>query len=323
MSSPYQRAKSPTAFEIPEVRDELLYSQRLLYRVCMLEHQGDHQGAEKAQRHFTEVVSRGFPESLHDLVEDVHIACDWALSHHGRNDNVVRAAILFTGALLSNKETSTAVPILKKLEPATTGNRELKAIWAINSAIALSKFTPDAVDGRWEIAIREMPLSRWMHYPSLAIGCREHLRKLRLQHQDDGDLQSLLAAAPLAERAYAALTQRIVKGTEFETSGEAVSLLIEIANIQRATSNDAFGALDMPGATQLMELAVVNAASNKRETDLFAKALTFLAQHYSTCGHRDKARDTAIQALAECVEFANKNPEMIKLLQAIFESNKD
>ena len=323
MTSPYQRAKPPSTFEIPEVRDELLHSQRLLYRVCMLENKGDHHGAEKAQRHFTDVVSRGFPESLHDLVEDVHIACNWALSHNGRNDSVIRAALLFTGALLSNKETSTAVPLLRKLEPATNGHGELKSIWAINSAIAFSKFTPDAVDGLWETAIREMPLSRWMHYPSLAIGCREYLRKLRTNHQENGNLQSLLAAAPLAERAYAALTQRVVKGSEFETSSEAISLLIEIGRTQHAVSSDAFGALEIPDATELMELAVVNAAANRREIDLFAKSLTFLAQHYSTCGNRDKARDTAINALAECAQLPTQHPEMIKLLQAIFEANKD
>lgn len=289
----------------------------------MLENKGDLHGAEKAQRDFTKVVSQGFQESLHDLAEDIHIACDWALSHNGRTPNVIRAAVLFTGALLKNNETSTAIPILRKLEPATHGDRELKAIWAINSAVALSKFTPDAVVGLWETAIREMPLGRWMLYPSLAIGCREHIRKLRTNHQENGDLQSLLAAAPLAERAYAALTQRAMKGSDFETSSEAVSLLIEIAKTQHAVSSDAFGALEMPGATELMELAVINAAASRREIDLFAKSLTFLAQHYSTCGDREKARDTAIQALGECAQLPTQNADMMKLLQAIFEANKD
>jgi hypothetical protein len=323
MLSPYQRAKSPSTFKIPEVRHELLHSQRLLYRICTLENEGDLHGAERAQDKFSTLVSRGFPEGLHDLVEDVHIACDWALGHSGPKVNVLRAAILFTGALLKNEETSTAIPILRKLETATNGHRELTSLWAINSAIGLSKFSPGAVDSLWDTAIREMPLGRWMHYPSLANGCREHIRKLRLQHQENGDLQSLLTACPLAERAYAALTHRSVKGTEFETSREVVTLLVELAQTQRASSDDGFGALEMPGATELMELAVINAAANGREIDLFTTSLTILAQHYATCGEREKARNTAVQALAECTDLPTRNPEMIRLLQVIFEANKD
>jgi hypothetical protein len=323
MTSPYQRAKHPSTFEIPEVRDELLYSQRLLYRLCTLENEGNPLRAAKAQRHFTEVVQRSFQESLHDLAEDVHIACDWALKHNGRNENVIRAAILFAGALLNNKETSTAVLILRKVEPATNGDRELKAIWAINSAIAFLTFKPDAIDGYWQTAIREMPLPRWIHYPSLIMGCRDHIRKLRIQHQENGDLQALLAAAPLAERAYAALTQRVVKGSHIETSRETVSLLIELAKTQHVSSTEGLGSLDIPGATPLMELAVINAAANKQAVDLFAKSLTFLAHHYSACGDREKARDTAVQAIAECAQLPIQNPAMIRILHAIFESNKD
>jgi hypothetical protein len=196
-------------------------------------------------------------------------------------------------------------------------------MWAINAALAFVTFKPDAADGLWETAIRDMPLSRWMYYPSLVIGSTRHIRKLRTQSQDGGDLQSLLAAAPLAERAYAALTHRSIKGSHLETSREAVGLLIEIANLQHAAATDSFISLDIPEATKLMELSVVNAAANRKEVDLFAKALTFLAQHYSTCGDREKAKDTSIQALSECAQLPKQEPEMVRLLLAIFEANKD
>jgi hypothetical protein len=144
-----------------------------------------------------------------------------------------------------------------------------------------------------------------------------------LQQEEEGDLQTLLAIGPLAERAYAALTTVAVKGTAFERSGEAVRLLVEIGKTQLAYTRDAFGPLEVPSATQILELAAINAAANTTEEDLFPRALTTLAEHYSTCGEREKARDAAGQAILEYAQCSRPNPEAIKALQLIFEANKD
>jgi hypothetical protein len=72
-----------------------------------------------------------------------------------------------------------------------------------------------------------------------------------------------------------------------------------------------------------MELAVINAGPNTTEEDLFPRALTSLADHYSTLGEREKARDAAGQALLEYTQCSKHNPEVIKALQLILLSNKD
>jgi len=114
-----------------------------------------------------------------------------------------------------------------------------------------------------------------------------------------------------------------VKGTPFERSGEVVRLLVEIGRTQLAYTRDAFGSLEIPNATQILELAAINAATNTTEEDLFPRALTTLAEHYSTCGESEKARDAAGQAILEYAQCSKHNPEVIRALQLIFEANKD
>jgi hypothetical protein len=324
MTHPYHRAKPDcSTFEIPEVRDELLYSQRVLYTLCACENAHNRQGATESLARFNEVVGDGFEENLYDLTEDVHNACNWALRQETPPQRVFQAATLFAGALLQRGYIAPAIPLLRKLGDAPITSHELRALWAINSAVAFQEFTGSPSNEHWEAAIRNMPLNRWKHYPSLVVGCRNYLRRLRLQQEDQGDLQTLLAIGPFAERAYAALTAVAVKGTPFERSGEAVRLFIEIGKTQLAYTRDALGSLEMPSATQILELASINAASNNTEEDLFPRALTSLAEHYSTSGDREKARDAAGQAILEYAQCSSHNPEAIKALQLIFEANKD
>lgn len=324
MTHPYHRAKPDcSTFEIPEVRDELLYSQRVLYTLCACENAHDRQGATETLALFNELVGDGFEENLYDLTEDVHNACNWALRQETPPQRVFEAAILFAGALLQRGYVAPAVPLLKKLTDAPITSHELKSLCAINSAVAFHEITGSPSNEHWETAIREMPLSRWKYYPSLVVGCRNYLRRLRLQQEEEGDLQTLLAIGPYAERAYGALTAVAVKGTPFERSGEAVRLLVEIGKTQLAYTRDAFGPLEIPSATQILELAAINAAANTTEEDLFPRALTSLAEHYSTSGEREKARDAAGQAILEYAQCSRPNPEAIKALQLIFEANKD
>ncbi len=324
MTHPYHRAKPDcSTFEIPEVRDELLYSQRVLYTLCACENAHNRQGATESLARFNELVGDGFEENLYDLTEDVHNACNWALRQETPPQRVFQAATLFAGRLLQHGHIAPAIPLLRKLEDAPITSHELRSLWAINSAIALQELTGTPSDEHWETAIREMPLNRWKYYPSLAIGCRDYLRRLRFQHEEQGDLQTLLGIGTIAERAYTALTAVTVKGTPFERSGEVVRLLVEIGRTQLAYTRDAFGPLEIPNATQILELAAINAATNTTEEDLFPRALTTLAEHYSTCGEREKARDAAGQAILEYVQCSNHNPEVIRALQLIFEANKD
>ncbi len=324
MTHPYHRAKPDcSTFEIPEVRDELLYSQRVLYTLCACENESNWRGATETLARFKELVGDGFEENLYDLTEDVHNACNWALRQETPPQSVFEAAVLFAGALLQRGYLAPAVPLLKKLEDAPITSHELKSLCAINSAVAVQELTGSPSNEHWETAIREMPLSRWKHYPSLVVGCRNYLRRLRLQQEEEGDLQTVLAIGPIAERAYTALTAVAVKGTPFERSGEVVRLLVEIGRTQLAYTRDAFGPLEIPSATQILELAAINSASNNTEEDLFPRALTSLAKHYSTSGDREKARDAAGQAILEYAQCAKPNPEAIRALQLIFEANKD
>jgi hypothetical protein len=324
MTHPYHRAKpSCSTFEIPEVRDELLHSQRVLYTLCGCENEGNKTGARDALALFNELVVGGFEENVYDLSEDVHNVCTWALRQDSPPQTVLQAATLFAGALLHHGHTAPAVLILRRLDNAPFKSREIKSLWAVNSAIASEGLSGHPSDSHWETAIQEMPIHRWQHYPSLIVGCRNLLRRLRLQHEEKGDLQALLAAGPLAERAHAALTTRSAKATPFERSGEAVRLLVEVAHTQHSSTEDGFVALDLPSATHLFEHAVMNAAANATEEDLFTRALTVLAQHYSITGEREKARDAAAQALAEYAWCRKHDPSVIKALQLIFESNRE
>ena len=324
MTHPYHRAK-PTCstFEIPEVRHELLHSQRVLYNLCGCENDGNKQGAKDALALFNELVTSGFEENLYDLAEDVHNACTWALRQDSPPQTILEAATLFAGALLQRGHVAPAIPMLKRLENAPFKSHEMRSLWAINSAIAHEALSGTPSDAHWETAIQEMPIHRWKHYPSLLVGCRNLLRRLRAHQEEDGDLQSLLAAGPLAERAYAALTHSGVKATPCERSGEAVRLLVDIGHTQKAFTEDAFGTLEIPSATHILEHAAMNAAANTTEDDLFTRTLTVLAQHYSMNGEREKARDAAGQALTEYAWCKRHDPEVVKILQLIFEANKD
>jgi hypothetical protein len=324
MTHPYHRAK-PTcsSFEIPEIRYELLQSQRVLYALCCCENEGNARGAREALNRFNELTADAFEENLYDLTEDVHNASAWALRQHPPSQKILQMAVLFAGALLQHGHVAPAVPLLKRLEDVPFKSRELKSLWAINSAVAFEKLYRIPNDELWAAAVQEMPLNRWQHYPSLAVGCRNLLRRLRLQHEEDGHIQPLLTAGTLAEKAHAALTSPSVKATPFERSGEAVRLLIEIAHAQHAFIEDAFGTLELPSATQIFEHAAINAAQNNTEEDLFPRALTTLAQHYSMIGEREKARDSAAQALAEYAWCKSHDKEVIKTIQFIFEANRD
>jgi len=323
MTSPYQRAKTSAPFPIPEVRDELLFTQRTLYELCLREREKDQDGALATLNRATKLLGESFRENLHDIVVDVHNACDWALRQAPPPESVIRASILFAGTLLQHNCVAAAFPLLKKISTGVNNNRELKAIWAINSAIAAEKLHRSPNEDLWETAIQEMPLTRWAHYPSLSVGCRNHIHRLRERHEDDGDLQSLMAAIPLAERAYAALTQRIVKGSSFECSGGAVRLLIEIARTQHAANVSGLGSLEAPPAIDLFKEAATNAAVNREEEDLFARCLAALADHYSTCGDRENARDVALQGITEYAALKREYPKLIEALRATFEANKD
>ena len=324
MTHPYHRAKpNCSTFEIPEVRDELLHSQRVLYSICGCETEGNRQGAQDALALFNELVTGGFEENLYDLAEDMHGVCTWALRQDPPPQTILQAAILFAGALLQHGQVAPAIPLLKRLEDTPFKSREIRSLWAINSAIAHETLSGAPSDGHWETAIQEMPIHRWKHYPSILVGCRNLLRRLRARQEEDGDLQSLLAAGALAERAYTALTHISVKATPCERSGEAVRLLVEVAHTQKACTEDAFGALEIPSATLIFEHAVMNAGANTTEDDLFTLTLTVLAQHYSMNGEREKARDAAGQALAEYAWCKQHDPQVLKTLQLIFEANKE
>lgn len=323
MSSPYQRAKPHvSSFEIPELRHELLFTQRTLYEVCQRESGKKGGAADRPQEKLMKLIGEAFPENLHDLAEDFHNVCDWAVRREPPSTEIIKTAILFAGALLQRKEVSTAIPLLKKLEGHVGGDRELKSVWAINYAIANERMSGAFQETLWEMAIQEMPLNRWMQYPSLVDGARIYIRKLRRLHEESGDLTSLLAAAPLTERAYLAVTHRDSKGSSFESSGPAVRLLVEIARAQHALSNDAFGPLSIPTPTLILEQAAVNAAVNRTEEDLFVRTLTTLADYHSSCGRRDEARELALRALVECGSLGKKNPKLLETIQAIFEANK-
>jgi hypothetical protein len=324
MTHPYHRAKpNCSTFEIPEVRCELLQSQRALYTLCCLENEGNQRGVRQATALFLELASDAFDENLHDLAEDVHNVCRWALRQEKPPQNILQTAILFAGVLLQHEQTAAAIPLLKSLETAPFTSHELRSLWAINSAVGFEKLTKLPNDELWTTAVQEMPLPRWQQYPSLAVGCRNLLRRLRQRHEDHGELQALLAAGPLAERAYAALTSRHVKATPFERSGDAVRLLIEIGHTRHAWTEDAFGDLAIPSSTRVLEQSAITAAVNTTEDDLFPLTLTILAQHYAKIGDREKARDTAAQGLAEYAWCRHHDPKVIQALQLIFHSNTE
>jgi hypothetical protein len=323
MNSPYQRAKTSAPFPIPEVRDELLFTQRTLYELCQRETEQDHQGALAALSRATKLLRESFRENLHDIVVDVHNACDWALRQKHPPENVIRAAVLFAGTLLQHGNVAAALPLLKKIEPGFGNNRELKAVWAINLAIATERLYRAPNEDLWETAIQQMPTARWIHYPSLAVGCRNHIHRLREKHENDGDLQSLMAAMPLAERAYVALTHPTVKGSSFERSGSTVRLLIELARMQHATTQDGLEPLTMPSAVDLFKQAIINASVSREEEDLFARSIAALAEHYSSLGDREHARDFAMQGLIECAALKGEHSKLIEALQAILHANSD
>lgn len=323
MTSPYHRAKTSAPFPIPEVRDELLFTQRTLYELCQREKARDYDGALSTLSRATKLLRESFRENLHDIVVDVHNACDWALRQEPPPESVMRASILFAGTLLQHNCVAAAVPLLKKVGTGLGNDRELKAIWAINSAIAADKLYRSPHEELWETAIQQMPLARWAHYPSLSVGCRNLIHRLRSKHGNDGDLQSLMAAMPLAERAYAALTQRTVKGSRFECSSAAVRLFIEIARTQHDTILNGLGPLDTPPAVDLFKEAATNAAVNREEEDLFVRSIAALADHYSSCGDRGNARDVALQGITEYATLKGEYPQVIEALKATFAANKD
>jgi hypothetical protein len=323
MSSPYHRAKTSAPFPIPEVRDELLFTQRTLYELCLHERDRNFQGALATLSRATKLLRESFKENIHDIVVDVHNACDWALRQKHPPESVLRAAVLFAGTLLQHNGVAAALPLLRKLESGLGDNRELKGIWAINSAIATEKLYGSPSEELWEIAIQQMPIAKWIHYPSLAVGCRNHIHRLRENRDKRGDLLSLMAAMPLAERAYVALTQPTVKGSSFERSGVAVRLLIELARTQHETTQEGLAPLAMPPAAELFKQATIHASVNHDEEDLFARTLAALADHYSSCGDRENARDIALQGIVTCATLKGHYPQLMEALEAIFEANKD
>jgi muconolactone delta-isomerase len=216
-----------------------------------------------------------------------------------------------------------ALPLLRKIGPGFANNRELKAVWAINCAIATERMYRAPSEELWETAIQQMPAARWVHYPSLAVGCRNHIHHLREKHESDGDLQSLLAAMPLAERAYVAITHPTAKGSSFERSASAVRLLIELARMQHASTQNGLGPLAMPSSVELFKQAIINASVSREEEDLFARSMAALADHYSSLGDREHARDFAMQGLIECAALKGKYPKLIEALQAILHANME
>lgn len=322
MTHPYHRAKpNCSTFEIAEVRYELLQSQRALYALCCRENEGDARGANKATASFLELVAQAFEENLYDLTEDMHNVCRWALRQKEPPQNILQTAVLFSGRLLQRGHTAAAIPLLKSLENAPFKSAEWRSLWAINSAVGFENLRGILHEELWTTAVHEMPAQRWKEYPTLALGCRCLLRRLRLRHEEQGELQALLSAGPIAEWAHEALTCSHTKGTPFERSGDAIRLLVEIGHTQQSWTESAFGVLEVPSSTRILEHAAIIAAANTTEDDIFPFTLTVLAQHYMKIGEHEKARDTAAQALAEYASCQRHDPMVVHALQMIFHSN--
>lgn len=234
MISPYRQSKENRGLEFPEVRVERQYGQRLFAQLWQAEHRNQESEAHEAQRKFSQWATQAFPETLREITPDLHAACDWAALRTRHTVAIPRAVVLFCGCLLNGKETSIAIPLIRKARVLTSGNRELSAVCSINSAIAHKRFAPEIAEDEWLNAMRQMPLTEWSRYPSIAQGAFITLQIFRAQYEHGNNFTSLLEAGALAERAFVALSSNAAKDSHFQSMPATVGLLIEIAAIHKA-----------------------------------------------------------------------------------------
>jgi hypothetical protein len=317
MLSPYRQSKENRGLELPEVRTERQYGQRLLNLLRQAEHLGRTDDAHAAQQKFSGWAVKAFPETLRELTPDLHAASDWAILQTHRPVALARAVTFFCGCLLNGKETSIAIPLIRKARQLTSNNRELSAICAINSAIAHKRFSPEMAENDWIEAIQKMPLTEWHRYPSIVQGAFMTLQKLRGQFEQENSFPSLLEAGALAERAFLALSSNTAKNPAFQSMATTVGLMIEISAIHKATLRSGITLLELPSCVEILKLAAVNAGMNTHNPELFAVGLMHLAHHHLQEGDNNTARDYAIQGMLACSAVPGCSPNLTKAFVAI------
>lgn len=318
MLSPYQESRRTRSVDEPILRSEVLYGKRLLNQLRQEEH--THTASKSTFDKFSSLIAKAFPETVVELAGDVHAACDWAATLKNPSPLILRAATVFAGTLINQGTPSIALTILKKIAPLAKGDRELSALCSINTATALQKMNPEASTSSWEDAITTMPIYKWTEFPSLLAGCHRVLRDLRQQYDEQGDFAALLLAGNYADRAYAAVTNPAIKGTATEASTEVIGLLVEIGNIQHATTLAGLAPVEIPQATEIFRLAAINAATNTADPLLFPRALTHLAQHHLRTGSADEAKNLALQALVESHKAPAPDQELIKAITLLIQA---
>lgn len=318
MLSPYQEARRTRSIDEPILRSEVLYGKRLLNQ--LRQETASHEPSKGTYQRFSAFIAKAFPETVVELAGDVHSACDWAVKHGHPAPFIIRSATVFAGTLINQGVPSIALTILKKTAGVAKTDRELSALNSINTAAALQKMDPEASASSWEDAITTMPLYKWVEYPSLILGCHRTIRELRNQSDTNGDITALLLAGNYADRAYAAITNPAIKGTPTESSVAVIGLLIEIGNVQHATTLAGLPPLGLPESTEIFRLAAFNAATNQGEPLLFPRTLTHLAQHYLRTGQAQEARNIALQALVEVGKASTSDPELIEAISLIVQA---
>lgn len=320
MISPYRQTKETRGLELPEVRVERQYGQRLFTQLWQAEHLKRESEAHQAQQKFSQWATKAFPETLREITPDLHAACEWASNQTRHLFALPRAVVLFCGCLLNGKEVSIAIPLIKRAHTLAAGNRELSAVCSINSAIAHRKFSPEIADDEWLKAIRQMPLTEWSRYPTIVQGAFITLQLLRASYEQQDNFPNLLEAASIAERAFIALSSNAAKSTSFQSMPSAVGLLIEVAAIHKATAVAGIPPLAIPPPGEILKLAAVNAGMNTANTQLFPRALMHLAHHHLQEGEKDAARDYAIQGKLACMNIPSCDPDLTRAFDTLIRS---
>jgi hypothetical protein len=316
--SPYHRAKESRPFDEAVLRPDTLYGQRLLNDLRLHEHRNNQRDGLAAEERFTKLLNTAFPEALHELAIDVHSLCDWATLQAEPHKRVTKVAILFAGTLINKGDIATSIPLLRKASVMAKGDPELYSLASLNQAIAVSTISEDHSWHLWQSALDALPVKQWSRYPALIHGCARLVRHLREDYRSGGEFGQILLAGGYAEYAYEALSAKGLKGTNFETSREAITLLIEIAKTQKEVIRAGLAPLKAPQAGDLFKLAAINAASNQHDPEIFVRALMYLATHHLEMGEKEEAKDAAGQALLEFTQLPSPDPDLGRTLQVIF-----
>jgi hypothetical protein len=338
MLSTRQASKQLEALVLPEVRGEVIRTQKLI-NTLLCESRASAETAlfTEAEASLLREISKLFPESLSLASGLIHTA----LNETSRRGLVygmhatVRAAIALSARFIMSKEQgesdelSLVDPLLRHAIGClkTHPHAELYALCCMNRAIAIEMSDSPKVTSRigtlhrseplWKDASYQMPKHLWVKYPSLLNGTARLLAHLRDKTEGPHGFTSLLEAAEIARIAYERITTPPMKGSSLERERPVVALLAEIAATHRLALSQGLQSSQLPGPLAIEEHAYIHSRFSSENPLLFVSMSITLAKGYITAvaqpDNIDKARAIIIGAAHATNYMDEKAAEPLRL----------